>query len=145
MPGKHFHIFHLDNYCNQACLIYRLKKFEVMMVLSSNQFYCVSLRNLSNIIQLDVILDKNTEASATHRRLLVEFFHSTLEQIRKEIMPAAAKPIRFVPCPHCSQLHIKYDNLFKGGVQLCKTKSIPKDHYQDLFKNIQGTYVHMSV
>ena len=109
-----------------------------MMILSPGQFYCISLSKERKSIQLDVILDKNTPASAKNRKELMEFFQSTLEQIRKEIMPASAKPILYVECPYCPKLHIKYSNLFEGGVQLCHTEPIPLDHYQDLFKNIQG-------
>ena len=31
--------------------------------------------------------------------------------------------------------------LIKGGVQICKTVTIPQDYYQDLFKNIQGNSI----
>ena len=67
------------------------------------------------------------------------FFQSTLEEILMEMMPAATEPISYVECPHCPHLHIKYANLFEGGVQLCDTEPIPMDYYQDLFKNIRGT------
>ena len=121
--------------------IIRLKKYEIMMILSPGQFYCVSLCKQRNSIQLDVILDKSTAASAKHRKDLMKFFQATLENIRKDIMPAAAKPILYVECPYCHNLHIKYANLFKGGTQVCKTESIPQKYYHDLFKTIQGTYV----
>ena len=116
----------------------RLKKYEIMMILSPGQFYCVSLCQES--IQLDIILDKGTKISANNHKVLVEFFQSTLEQTQKQIMAAAKKPVTYVKCPHCPNLHIKYVNLLKGGVQLCKTKCIPSDYYQDLFRNIQGMY-----
>lgn len=118
----------------------RLKKYEIMMILSPGQFYCVSLCQERNSIQLDIILDKATKMSADNRKELVEFFQSTLEQTQKQIMAAATKPVTYVKCPHCPNLHIKYANLFKGRQQLCKTKTecIPLDYYQDLFENIQG-------
>ena len=108
------------------------------MILSPGQFYCLSLCQDRNGIQLDVILDRSTKTSAENRVELMEFFQSTLEQIHQQIMPAATKPIAYVPCPHCSNLHIKYINLFKGGTQLCKTKPIPLEYYQDLFQNVKG-------
>ena len=111
-----------------------------MMILSSGQFYCVSLCKAKTSIQLDIILDKNTAQSAKNRRDLLKFFQTTLEQIRKGIMAAATKPTLYVECPYCPALHIKYTNLLKGGVHICKTTSIPQDYYQDLFKNIQGIY-----
>ena len=111
-----------------------------MMILSSGQFYCVRLCKTKNSIQLDIILDKSTAQSAKNRKDLVKFFQATLEQVRKEIMAAATKPTLYVECPFCTDVHIKYDNLLKGGVQICKTMTIPQDYYQDLFKNIQGIY-----
>ena len=110
-----------------------------MMILSSGQFYCVRLCKAKNSIQLDIILDKSTIQSAKNRKELVKFFQATLEQIRKEIMAAATKPTLYVECPFCTDVHIKYDNLLKG-VHICKTRTIPQDYYQDLFKNIQGIY-----
>ena len=110
-----------------------------MMVLSSNQFYCVSLCQEKKSIQLDIILDKSTEDSAQHRKVLLEFFQSTLEQIRQEFMAAAAKPIGYIPCPHCSRLHIKFN---KRGIQLCDADIIAEDYYQDLYNKTQGTYIY---
>ena len=112
-----------------------------MMILSPGQFYCISLSKKRNSIKLDVILDKSTAESAKNRKELVEFFQSTLEQIRKEIMAASSKPIVFVECPYCPNLHIKYAKLFDGRTQLCNTEPIPTDHYQDLFKDVQGIVV----
>ena len=103
------------------------------MVLSPGQFYSVSCQE-RNEIQLDVILDRSTETSAENRVELMEFFQSTLEQIHQQIMPAATKPVAYVPCPYCTNLHIKYINLVKGGTQLCKTEPISLKYYQGLFK-----------
>ena len=114
-----------------------------MMILSSGQFYCVSLCKAKSSIQLDIILEKSTAASAKNRKELLKFFQTTLEQIRKEFMAAATKPILYVDCPYCPDLHIKYANLLKGGVQMCKTVTIPQNYYQDLFKNIQGIYKYV--
>ena len=111
------------------------------MILSPGQFYCVSLHEKTSTIQLDIILEKSTEMSAENRKDLVKFFQSTLEQIRQEMMAAATKPVCYIPCPHCPDLHIKYTNIFEGRAQLCKTTSIPLNYYQDLYQNIQGTYV----
>ena len=83
-------------------------------------------------------MDKNSEASAKHRKELMEFFESTLENIRQEFMAAAAKPICYIPCPYCSELHIKFTNILKGGVQICDTETISQDYYQDLYNSTQG-------
>ena len=125
-------------YHNHGDLFHRLKKFEIMMVLSSNQFYCVSLCQERKSIQLDIIMDKNSEASVQIRKELIEFFQSTLEQIRQEFMAAAAIPICYIPCPYCPELHIKFTNLLKGGVQICDTATISQDYYQGLYNNTEG-------
>ena len=83
-------------------------------------------------------MDKNMRDSAQHRKILLEFFQSTMEKIFQEFMAAAAKPICYIPCPYCSELHIKFANLFKGGVQLCKTRIVPQSYYQDLLNEAQG-------
>ena len=113
-----------------------------MMILSTGQLYCVRLCKESNTIQLDIILDKSTEKSAENRKALMEFFVTTLEQIRKEIMGAAKKPICYVPCPHCPNIHIRYTNLFRGGDLLCQTAAqiVQQDYYQDL---IQGIAIYL--
>ena len=108
------------------------------MILSPGQFYSVTFCKQMNSIQLDIILDKSMKNSAANRKELVTFFQSTLQQILQEMMPAAAKPIPYVDCPYCPKLHIKYTNLFQGGVQVCNAEPIPLDYYQDLFKNIEG-------
>ena len=116
-----------------------------MMILSPGQLYCISLSKERKSIQLDIILDKSTAVSAINRKELLEFFQSTLEQIRKDIMAASAKPILYVDCPYCPNLHIKYTNLFEQRTQLCNTSTelIPPDHYQDLFKNVQGIVIYV--
>ena len=131
-----FHHINLELY-----LLSRLKKFEIMMILSPGQFYCISLSKERKSIKLDVILDKSTAVSAKNRKELLGFFQTTLEQIRKDIMAASAKPILYVDCPYCTNVHIKYTNLFERHTQLCNTEPIPSDHYQDLFKNVQGIVV----
>ena len=80
-------------------------------------------------------MDKSTEDSAQHRKVLLEFFQSTLEKIRNEFMVAAAKPIGYIPCPHCSSLHIKF---IKRGVQLCNAEIIAEDYYRDLYNKTPG-------
>jgi len=118
------------------CSHFRLKKFEIMMVLSPGQFYCVSLCKEKSSIQLDIILDRSTEESAENRKQLVDFFQSALEQICQEIMAAAKRPIVYIKCPHCSKLHIKYTNFLEGRTQLCGVKSISPSYYQDLYSKL---------
>ena len=93
--------------------MYRLTKYEIKMVLSKGQLYHVKLCEESSAIQLDIVLVKNLEGAAECRKELISFFQRKLNEICKEIIPASAKPITFVPCPNCGNPHIKYDTLLQ--------------------------------
>ena len=56
-------------------------------------------------------------------------------------MPASAKPVAYIPCPHCDDLHIKYKNMLEGLPYICNTKPISQDYYQKLFRGTQGMLV----
>ena len=110
------------------------------MVLDHGQFYGVSLCKEKSSIQLDIIVEKNAQSSGESRKQLIYFFQTMLNDTCQVFMPASAKPIAYTPCPHCNELHIKYEKLLEGRPQLCGLKSVPSDYYQDLFKNTEGTY-----
>ena len=109
-----------------------------MMVLNHGQYYSVTLCKEKSSIQLDIILEQNTQSFGESRKQLIDFFQIMLKQTCDMFMPASAKPVAYTPCPHCNELHIKYNNLLEGHPHLCKMKSIPSDYYQDLFKDTQG-------
>ena len=110
-----------------------------MMVLDHGQYYSVSLCKEKYSIQLDIILEKNTQSYGESRKQLIDFFLSTLEQTCHVFMPASSKPVAYTPCPHCNELHIKYRSLLEERPHLCNMMSVPSDYYQDLFKDTQGT------
>ena len=118
---------------------FRLRKYEIMMVLDHGQFYSVSLCKEKSSIQLDVIVEKNAQSSAESRKQLVDFFQTMLEQTCQVFMPASAKPNACTPCPHCNELHIRYKKLLEEHPQLCGINSVHSDYYQDFFKDTQGT------
>ena len=109
------------------------------MVLNYGQYYSVSLCEEKSSIQVDIILEESMEESAENRKQLIEFFQTTLENICHDMIPAASKPIPYIQCPHCDKIHLKLKILLEGRAQLCDMKSIPKDHYQDLFRDFHCT------
>ena len=109
-----------------------------MMVLNHGQFYSVSLCKEKSSIQLDIILEKDAQSSTDSRKQLIEFFQIMLDQTCDVFMPASPKPVAYIPCPYCSELHIRYKNLLEKRPQLCEIKSIPSDYYQDLIMDTRG-------
>ena len=117
------------------CLLLRLEKYEIMMVSNHGQYYSVSLCEEKSSIELDIILEQSMETSAENRKQLVNFFQTTLEKICNDLVPASSKPVPYIKCPHCDNLHLILRNLLEGRAQLCNLKSVPRDYYQDLFRD----------
>ena len=119
------------------CLLLRLTKYEILMVSNHGQYYSVSLCEEKSSIELDIILEQSMETSAENRKQLIGFFHTTLEKICNDLVPASSKPVPYIQCPHCDDLHLNLRNVFEGRAQLCDMKSVPWDYYQDLFRDFQ--------
>ena len=94
------------------------------MVLSAGQWYFVRLCEEKCSIQIDIV---------TERR----------EQICDDLMPAAAKPEACVPCPVCSEPHVKYKSLVLGRTDICRKKEvfIQEDWYRNLFTSTGILYL----
>ena len=71
---------------------------------------------------------------AEHRRELLQYFRSKLEVVMEDFMGATSKPIAFIPCCYCSQLHVELEMLLKGEQQDCPENidPIPIQYYCDL-------------
>ena len=110
-----------------------------MMVLNHGQYYGVSLHEEKSSIQVDIILEESIEESTKNRKHLIDFFQTMLEKICDDMIPAASKPVPYIQCPHCNKVHLKLINLLEGHAQLCNMKSIPRDYYQDLFRDFHCT------
>ena len=54
----------------------------------------------------------------------------------KMFMPAAKRPILFVPCCECCKLHITLDEVSAGGTIICLSDGndleLPHGYYRDL-------------
>ena len=107
------------------------------MVLNHGQYYSVNLCEEKSSIQVDIILEQSMKKSAENREQLIEFFQTTLEKICIDLIPASSKPVPYIQCPHCNKIHLKLRNVLEGRAQLCDTKSVPPDYYQDLFREFQ--------
>lgn len=116
---------------------YRLRKGKVMMSLSLGQRYCISLCEEKHSIQLSFVLLPGGRHLAEHRRDLLEYFQSNLEVIMKDFMNATTKPVAYIPCCFCSQLHLELQSLLTGEPQDCNTnmQPIPELYYHDLLKD----------
>jgi len=102
----------------------RLRKEKVKMVLSSGQYYCVSLNEEKSYIKLSVVLLPNCEHSSQERIELLQFFQLKLEEVITEFMPASKLPIGYFPCCYCDQLHARVEALLNGKQQHCPVKCL---------------------
>ena len=104
-----------------------------MMALSEGQCYCLSLCEEKYSIRLAFVFLPGGGHLAIHRRELLQFFQSELEVVMEDIMNATSKPVAYIPCYYCSQLHVELE-LLQEEQQYCpeNTLLIPKKHYLDL-------------
>ena len=111
------------------------------MVLGSGQYYCVSYNEEKCSIQLSIIFIPDTDSSAKQRTDLLQYFQTKLDEIMTDFMPAAKKPVAYIPCYHCNELHAELQLLLKRQQQHCpiKDQPIPKQYYTDLITD-QGSY-----
>jgi len=113
------------------------------MVLSAGQWYFVRLCEEKCSIQIDIVMERRDESSAENRRQLITFVDGKLQQICDDLMPAAAKPEACVPCPVCSEPHVKYKSLVLGRTDICRKKEvfIQEDWYRNLFTSTGILYL----
>ena len=113
------------------------------MVLSAGQWYFVRLCEEKCSIQIDIVTERRDESSAENRRQLITFVDGKLQQICDDLMPAAAKPEACVPCPVCSEPHVKYKSIVLGRTNICRKKEvfIQEDWYRHLFTSTGILYL----
>jgi len=113
------------------------------MVLGNGQYYCISLAEEQYSIKLSIVLLPVTKNSLDERKQLLHFFKEKLANMVKEFMPAAKKPIAYIPCFYCDRLHAEVKLLLDGQQQDCPVvdKPIPPHHYQCLTSE-QGLFYH---
>ena len=119
---------------------YRLTKDKGMMVLGHDQYYCVSLCEEKDSIQLSCILLSGGHHCADQRIELLMYFQYKLEMVMEDFMQASTKPVAYIPCCFCDEFHVELQHLIEQQQQHCASveKPLPDEHYLDLIVN-KGT------
>ena len=113
---------------------YRLRKGKVMIALGPGQCYCISLCKEKYCIQLSFVFLPGGGHQAEHRIELLQYFQAKLEEVMEDFMNATSKPIGYIPCYYCNELHVELQLLFIKEQQYCpeNMQCIPEQHYLDL-------------
>ena len=116
----------------------------VKLVLGRDQLYYVSLCEDHDSIRLAITPDEDgivKSQSLKERWMLIEDFHAKLIENTKTYMPASELPQRYVPCSHCSDLHLSLDDIRATDKPLrCIEGKLPDNYYSDL-RQYQGNYI----
>ena len=138
----------IDNCMLFMCIyiFYRLTKDKGTMVLGRDQYYCVSMCEEKDSIQLSFILLSGGHHSAKQRTELWQYFQCKLEMVMEDFMQASTKPVAYIPCCFCDELHVELQLLMKGRQQNCATvgKPLPDEHYLDLITN-KGIHTYIVI
>ena len=106
------------------------------MVLGRGQYYCVSLCEEMQCIQLSFLLH-GKDHSAEQRFYLFQYVKSKLHALMDDFMQASTKPKAYIPCYYkeCNRLHVEVELLLNGEDQHCPTAElpVPDEYYCDLF------------
>ena len=107
------------------------------MVLGRDQYYRVSVCEEKDSIQLSFILLSGGHHSADQRFKLLLYFQHKLEMVMEDFMQASTKPVAYIPCCFCDELHVELQRLIKRQQQHCASvgKLLPDEHYLDLIIN----------
>ena len=129
----------IDSYC--LCVlyvrIYRLTKDKGTMVLGRDQYYSIDTCEEKDSIQLSLILLSGGRHSADQRIELLQYFQCKLEMVMEDFMQASTKPVAYIPCCYCDELHVELRYLIERQQQHCASvgKPLPDEHYLDLITN----------
>ena len=116
----------------------RLRKDKAMMVLGRDQYYCLNSCEEKYSLQLSFMLLPGGGHSADQRIELLMYFESKLEMVMEDFMTASSKPVAYIPCCYCEELHVEFQLLLDGEQQHCANveKPLPDDYYCNLITNI---------
>ena len=107
------------------------------MVLGRDQYYCLNSCEEKYSLQLSFMLLPGGDHSADQRIELLMYFESKLEMVMEDFMTASSKPVAYIPCCYCEELHVEFQLLLDGEQQHCANvkKPLPDDYYCDLITN----------
>ena len=121
----------------------RLRKGKAMMALSNGQSYCISLCEEKCSIRLSFVFLTEGDHLAKYRKELMEYFQLNLEAVIEDFMNATSKPVAYVPCYYCKQLHVKLQSLLEKKQLHCpdNAQPIPLWYYCDLVSDEGNTSI----
>ena len=111
---------------------------KIGLQLGAHQKYYVSRCEEKQSIQLTITIVGDDIKCIQERGELIDDVAKLLKGIMNVFMPAAEKPVLFIPCPKCSTLHITLKQVHDGHTVYCPTSStdIPLyNYYSDLLPN----------
>ena len=114
---------------------HRLRHGKVGLQLGSHQKYYISHCEEKKSIQLTITTVGDDVDSVKERRELIDDVTRLLDNVMKVFMPAAKRPILFVPCPLCRTLHVLWSDVCSGDTIFCSRSNdtaLPTGYYSDL-------------
>ena len=125
---------------------YRLRKGKAMMALGHGQCYCISSCEEKFSIRLSFVFLQRGGHLAEHRKELLQYVQANLEVVMEDFMSATKKPIAYIPCCYCKDLHVELQLLLEGEQQYCPKdmQPVPNQYYCDLITD-KGLYTHIFI
>jgi len=108
---------------------------KVGLQLGANQKYYISRYDVGQTqgVKLTVTVDNSDENSIQERWDLIQYIDQQLNDIMKVFMPAEKQPLKYIPCPHCKNIHIPFSKV--GTTNYCAfngDKKVPSSYYSEL-------------
>ena len=114
---------------------HRLRHGKVGLQLGSHQKYYISHCEEKKSIQLTITAVGDDVDSVKERRELIDDVKRLLDDVMKVFMPAAKRPIPFVPCPLCPTLHVLLSDVCSGDTIFCPHSNdvaLPTGYFSNL-------------
>ena len=117
---------------------HRLRYGKVGLQLGSHQKYYISHCEEKKSIQLTITTVGDDVDSVQERKELIDDVTRLLDDVMKVFMPAAKRPILFVPCPLCPNLHVQLSDVCSRDTIFCphfndtNDPALPTGYYSDL-------------
>ena len=120
----------------------------VGLQLGAHQKYYISRCKEKQSLQLTITTVGSNQRSMQERKQLIDDVESILNDIMKVFMPAAKRPLLFVPC---STLHIPLQDVHNGNTIFCPKSgdaALPSGYYGDLVPSgmqVAGWLININV
>ena len=113
----------------------RMRHGKIGLQLGLHQKYYISRCQEKQSIQLTITVSGNDAKCVKERAKLIDDVTKLLADIMEVFMPAAKRPVLFVPCPLCHILHITLKQVYEGYAVICPLSgddSVLHSYYSDL-------------